>query len=260
MLFAGVDIGSLTTKAVILEDGAIREWALVSTEPRSDESAVHVTEMALIKTGASMKDLTSVCATGNGTINIQFAQKIMSEISCHVRGNNRLFPGGRTVLDLGGQDYKGIRCDANGLVTDFVLNDKCAAGTGRYLEQVASSLGLALEQIGPLSLEHVNQACAASNFRAEFTEEAVSKDLHGEEKINNILVGTMETIAERILTLLGKVGVEEQLCISGGVAKNIGVVERLERKLNLKSKIAPEPQIVGALGAALFAMDFFLNP
>jgi len=255
MFVAGIDIGSLSAKSLIMEDGEIREWAIMPSGTNSADSAIRVTEQALSKMGLSLRDLEYVCGTGYGRVNIPFAQSVMSEISCHAKGCSRLFPEVRTILDVGGQDCKVIRCDEQGVVGNFVLNDKCAAGTGRYLERVAATVGLELDEIGPLSLQTVNGALPVSNFCAVFAEKDISKYMREDKPIADILAGAMETIVGRLITLMKQVGIEEALCMSGGVAKNVGVVRRIEENLGLKVRIAPEPQIVGALGAALFAAE-----
>ena len=255
MIVAGIDIGSLSAKAVIMENGKIRAWSIIRTRPDSSDSAVTVMDSTLEKCGLSLKDIAYVVSTGYGRVNVPFSQATITEISCHAKGTNWFFPEVRTILDMGGQDCKAIRCDENGRVIDFAMNDKCAAGTGRYLERVAATLGLGLEQIGPLSLETVEGPLSISSTCAVFAQNDIIKLMREGRQVNDILAGATDAIVDRISALLERVGVEEDLCISGGVAKNIGVVKRLEEKLGLKARIAPEPQVVGAIGAALFARD-----
>jgi len=255
MIVSGVDIGSLSAKAVIMEDGAIRGWGIIFTGTDSMESANSVMALVSGECNLSLDDVQYTVATGYGRVNVPFAQATVSEISCHSRGSHWLFPKVRTILDMGGQDCKAIRCDKNGRVIDFAMNDKCAAGTGRYLERVAATLRFGLEQIGPLSLERVEGPLPISSTCAVFAQNDIIKLMREGKQVNDILAGATDAIVDRIYALLERVGVEEELCISGGVAKNIGVVKRLEEKLRLKARIAPEPQIVGAIGAALFARD-----
>lgn len=255
MIVSGVDIGSLSAKAVIMEDGRIRGWSIIFTGTDSVESANSAMGLALEESNVSPSDVQYTVATGYGRVNVPFAQATVSEISCHSRGSHWLFPEVRTILDMGGQDCKAIRCDENGRVIDFAMNDKCAAGTGRYLERVAATLRLGLEQIGPLSLEWVGGPLSISSTCAVFAQNDIIKLMREGKQVNDILAGATDAIVDRISALLERVGVEEDLCISGGVAKNIGVVKRLEEKLGLKARIAPEPQVVGAIGAALFARD-----
>ena len=255
MFVAGIDIGSLSSKALIMENGQIKGWGLTLTEPSSEGSAFSAINLALKDCNLSLKDIAYIVATGYGRVNVSFSQATLTEISCHARGNNWFFPKARTILDMGGQDCKAIRCDNEGRVTDFALNEKCAAGTGRYLERVAKILGLELDQIGPLSLEPIEGPLTVSSFCAVFAQRDVNKLIRSGKYINDILAGATDAIVDRVLTLLKRVGVVETLCISGGVAKNIGVVRRLEKRVNLIVRIAREPQIIGALGAALFADD-----
>jgi len=255
MIVAGIDIGSLSSKALIMEDGRISGWSLTLTGPSSEDSAVTAMNLALEKCGLSLKDIAYIVSTGYGRVNVPFSQTTITEISCHARGGNWFFPEVRTILDMGGQDCKAIRCDEKGRITDFILNEKCAAGTGRYLERVAKTLGVELDQMGPLSLEPVEGALPVSSFCAVFAERDVTNLMRLGKHINDILAGASDAIVDRVLALLSRVHVAPEFCISGGVAKNIGVVKRLEKQLGLKARIAPEPQVVGALGAALFAHD-----
>lgn len=254
MIVSGVDIGSLSTKALIMEDGMIRGWGVIHTGPDPVESATQVMGMAAKNANLTPDQIQFTVATGYGRVNVPFAQTTVTEISCHARGSHWCFPQVRTILDMGGQDCKAIRCDERGKLTNFVMNDKCAAGTGRYLERVAATLGLELDQIGPLSLEWVEGPLPVSSTCAVFAEASVVKFLREGRHTNDILAGATDAIVGRVINLLERVGIEDAFCVSGGVAKNIGVVRRLEEKLGLKAHLAPEPQIMGALGAALFAM------
>jgi len=255
MYFAGVDVGSLSSKAVIMENGTIKGWSLILTGPSSQESAVKSMNLSLEKCGLSLEQIDYIVSTGYGRVNVPFSQATLTEISCHARGNHWLFPEVRTILDVGGQDCKAIRCDQVGRLTDFALNDKCAAGTGRYLERVASALKLELGEIGPLSLKPMEGALPVSDYCAVFAERDINDYIRNGKHVNDVLAGAHNAIVSRIIALLRRVRVEPALCISGGLAKNVGVVKRLEKTLALKALIAPEPQIVGALGATLFAED-----
>lgn len=255
MIAGGIDVGSLSTKALILDEGRIKGWGLVLTGPNSVESAGRAMGLALEKSNFSLEQIQYTVATGYGRVNVPFAQVTVTEISCHARGSHWFFPQVRTILDMGGQDCKAIRCDEKGRLTNFVMNDKCAAGTGRYLERVAITLGLSLEEIGPMSLQWVEGPLPISSTCAVFAEGDIVGLLREGKNPNDILAGATDAIVGRVIALLEQVGIEEEFCVSGGVAKNIGVVKRLENKLGLMAQIAPEPQIIGALGAALFAAD-----
>lgn len=253
MIVAGIDVGSLSTKAVIMENNKILNWSLILTGPDSVESANNAIDMALERANISLPKIQYIVATGYGRVNVPFAQASMTEISCHAKGSHMLFPNVRTILDMGGQDCKAIRCDEKGILKKFFMNDKCAAGTGRYLERIATVLGFELDQIGPLSLNGVENPLQVSSTCVVFAEGDIIRLLREGKHSNDILAGATDAIVERIICLLERVEIEEDLCLSGGVAKNIGVVSRVEKKLGLKAYIAFEPQIVGALGAALFA-------
>ena len=256
MIVAGVDVGSLSSKVVIMENGITRGQSLILTGPDSIQSAISAMNLVLKDCNLSLKDINFIVGTGYGRVNIPSAHRTMTEISCHARGNHWLFPKTRTILDMGGQDCKAIKCDEKGNVTNFIMNDKCAAGTGRYLERVASVLGLTVEQIGPLSLQTVRGPLPIRSHCLAFAESDIRDLIYQGEHANDILAGAMDAVVDMIYALMQRVGIQEALCISGGVGKNVGVVSRLERKCGLEAHIAAEPQTVGALGAALFAVDY----
>ena len=254
MTTAGIDIGSASAKALILKDGAIVDWSIAPTTGDSAESADTVMGTLLNKTHLSLDEMDYVVATGYGRVNVPFADKEISEISCHTAGAHWLFPEVHTILDIGGQDIKAIRCNDKGMVVNFVLNDKCAAGTGRYLERTAITLGLKIEELGPLSLENTKDPPPEiSSVCTVFAAEEMLKLLRRGEDHRNILAGAIKALVNRLCIFIDRVGLEEALIITGGVAKNIGVVTYLEKQLGVKTISAPEPQIIGALGAALLA-------
>ena len=255
MLTAGIDVGSLSTKAVLLNNGEELGSSLIFTLPDSSASAKVALEKVLQKVNLERADLDYIVGTGYGRINIPFANSTMTEISCHARGaqaNNRSI---RTILDIGGQDCKAIRCDEKGKIVNFVMNDKCAAGTGRFLERIASTMSFSIEEIGPRSLLGVPQNAPISNTCAVFAEGDILKLIRKGLELNDILASAFDSLIRRIQGLLSQVGVERILCVSGGGAKNVGVIKRLESNLGMKVFIPPEPQLVGAYGAALIAMD-----
>jgi len=255
VIAAGVDIGSSASKAVILEDNKIIATGLVPTGIDSAETARRVMEQALVSGGVSMKDIQSIVSTGYGRVNVPFAQKNITEISCHARGINHYFPSVRTILDMGGQDCKAIRCDNQGYVLKFAMNEKCAAGTGRYLERISTALNVPLQDIGPLSQQTVEGAVSISSYCAIFAQDDGIMLVRQGKHINDILAGVCDALVERIQSLISKLGMVEDFSICGGIAKNIGIVSRLEKNLGVKAYIAAEPQIAGALGAALFARE-----
>jgi len=201
-----------------------------------------------------LEDIGWVIATGYGRVIVPFANETVTEISCHATGANWLFPSVRTVLDMGGQDCKAVRCDDQGKLLNFVMNDKCAAGTGRFLEVMAEVMGLPLEDIGKLSLQAREEIRINSTCTVFGKSEVASLIRQGRDK-PDILAGLHAAILSRVYTLLRKVGIKPDFAITGGIAKNIGVVKRLEERVGLNALLPEEPQIVGALGAALFAQD-----
>jgi predicted CoA-substrate-specific enzyme activase len=255
VIVAGVDIGSSASKAVVLEGNKIISMGIIPTGIDSAETARRVMEQALSSDGLSMKDIQYIVSTGYGRINVPFAQKNITEISCHARGINYYFPSVRTVLDMGGQDCKVIHCDGQGNILKFAMNDKCAAGTGRYLERISSALNIPIQDIGPLSLQTVEGAIPISSYCAIFAQDDVIMLVRQGKHINDILAGVCEALVERIQSLIMKLGIVEDFSICGGIAKNSGIVNRLEKNLGIKALIAAEPQIAGALGAALLARE-----
>ena len=195
-----------------------------------------------------------VVATGYGRIAVPFASKKVTEITCHARGAYHLFPQTRTVIDIGGQDSKVIRLGKDGRVVDFVMNDKCAAGTGRFLEVMARALEVSLEDMGRLS-DLARERLTISSMCTVFAEsEVVSLIAEGHPK-EDIIRGLHDAVSERVAGMAERVGLENGVTMTGGVAKNAGVVRSLEERLGVKISRPEEPQIVGALGAALIAAD-----
>ncbi len=255
MITAGVDIGSLTGKTLILKDGSILAWSLIPTGYDSAETANRATTEALEKANLSLSQLDYAVSTGYGRVIVPFANKDMSEISCHAKGATWLHPGVRTILDMGGQDCKAIRCDAGGNVTGFAMNDKCAAGAGRYLEIMAELLGIPLEKIGEFSFDFTGEALTISSTCTVFARSEILRAIRQGTTRNNVLAGAHEALVTRIDGLLRRVGIEKELMVTGGIAKNTGIIRRLEQRTGLEAKTTFEPQIVGALGAALFAQE-----
>jgi benzoyl-CoA reductase subunit A len=255
LITTGIDIGSLSTKVVLVEENDILAWALLPTGIDGTETARKLLDSILNEKGIVIGDIQYIVSTGYGRLEVPFAQANFTEISCHARGANWLCPEVRTILDMGGQDCKAIKCDERGNVLDFVMNEKCAAGTGRYLERVAATMEIPIEQIGPLSLQEVKEPVTISNYCAIFAQNDILSHLREGKNINDILAGAHDAISGRIYDLLERVGVVEVFTITGGISKNIGVVKRIEDKVGMKAYIPFEPQIVGALGAAIFARD-----
>lgn len=257
MIVAGLDIGSLSSKTVILnQDKKILSYDISLTKGDGRAAADSSLTKAVKKAKISRKKINYIVATGYGRDNIPFADDEITEITCHGIGANFLYPEARTVLDIGGQDSKGISLDADGQISDFVMNDKCSAGTGRFIEVMAHALGVSLESMGDLSAKSLSPT-VISSFCTVFAEsEVVSLVAEGREKVD-IIRGIHEATAERIVTLLNKIKLIEPIAMTGGVAKNKGVVKALEHRLKLRLCIPEEPQIAGALGAGLIAIKAY---
>jgi predicted CoA-substrate-specific enzyme activase len=253
--FAGVDIGSLTAKAIILINGQVVGQALIPTSISSEKSGFSALEKALEAAKLSRSELQSVLATGYGRISAPYADKTITEITCHASGASNINPNARTIIDMGGQDCKAIRLDEEGNVTDFTLNDKCAAGTGRFLEVMSKAFDIGLDELGPLSLKATYNVAMSSTCTVFAESEVVSLMARG-EKPENILSGIHHAIANRIAGMFARTGVEDEIFFSGGVAKNSGMRKALEEVLGKKIVSSKEdPQLVGALGAALIAQE-----
>ena len=250
--FAGVDIGSTMTKVVIMDE-AILTSVIGPTGPEHRKLANRVMEEALAKAGLAFKEITYVVATGYGRINVPFADKQITEISCHARGVGHLLSEVRTVIDIGGQDSKGIKLKDSRAV-DFVMNDKCAAGTGRFLEVTAEGLGVSLEDMGRLSLEAKNRVEISSTCTVFAAQEVVNKISEG-VALPDIIAGLHEAIATRIYGMVRRLKIEREVALTGGGAKNIGLVKALEAKLGFPVLVPPEPLLTGAIGAALLGRD-----
>jgi predicted CoA-substrate-specific enzyme activase len=258
MIVAGIDVGSRTTGAAILENERVVSYSIISTGPESTKTAYEGMKEALKNHDISFDTIDYIVATGYGRVMVPFANKIITEISCHAKGAHWYFPTVRTVLDMGGQDCKAIRVDNEGNPIKFAMNDKCAAGTGRFLEIMADMLNLSLEDFSTIPLKSKNEVRISSTCAVFAKSEAISLIKRGMPK-EDVVAGLHEAIAERVYDLLRRVGVEKDFVISGGIAKNIGVVSKIEKKVGLKILIPDEPQIVGAIGAALLAKENFLG-
>lgn len=203
----------------------------------------------------NFNNLDFIVATGYGRINVPFADKQITEITCHARGIRALFPSARIIIDIGGQDSKGIKLDSGGKVANFVMNDKCAAGTGRFLEVIAETLGINLTDMGEIS-QQASGFVQISNTCTVFAEHEVTSRLAEGAAIPEIVAGLHEAIAGRVVNMIRHLGIEKDVVVTGGGAKNIGLVKAIEGKVGFPVLIPPEPFLTGALGAALIGKDF----
>lgn len=255
-LFAGIDVGSLSADAVLInEAGEVLAYAVLPTGPDSRKAGTDAFLSALQKAGAGEGEVRQVVATGYSRARVAEAgTRSRTEISCHGLGAHHLFPGARTVIDIGGQDSKVIRVNKNGRIMDFAMNDKCAAGTGRFLEVMAGALGTDIGQIGQLALQSSAQLTISSTCTVFAESEVISLISQGRSPAD-IALAICRAVAHRTAGLVSRVGIEDQVIMSGGVAKNVAVVRLLSEKIARPIQIPEEPQIVGALGAALFARE-----
>ncbi len=254
IISAGVDVGSVSSQAVVMVDGQIYCYASMRTGSNSPDSANNAMDWALEGTGLTLDKINFVVGTGYGRVNVPFAGRAITEIACHGRGANFIYgPEIRTVLDMGGQDCKAIRIDNRGKVTAFLMNDKCAAGTGRGMEVFADLLQVHINDVGEMSLKVEEEPEPVSSTCVVFAKsEAVGLLRKGWDK-EKVLAAYCSAMAHRVVTLLSRLGMEEKFAITGGIAKNIGVVKRIEDELKIKApKSNIDPQLAGALGAALF--------
>ncbi|TET89291.1 MAG: benzoyl-CoA reductase, bzd-type, subunit Q [Methanomassiliicoccales archaeon] len=252
---AGVDVGSVSSQAVIILDGKLYAYSNMRTGSSSPDSAKNAMNWALEDTGLEIEKIQYVVGTGYGRVNVPFADRAITEIACHGRGANYMYgPSVRTVLDMGGQDCKAIRTDERGKVTAFLMNDKCAAGTGRGMEVFADLLGIHIEKVGEESFKVEKEPPPVSSTCVVFAKSEATGLLREGWPKNKVLAAYCSAMAHRVVTLLERLGVEKEFAITGGIAKNIGVVKRIEKELGITAlDVKLDTQIAGALGGALFA-------
>ncbi len=265
IITAGVDVGSVSTQAVVMVDGEIYSFGNTRTGSDSPDSARKGMGMALEKTDMKVENIDYCIGTGYGRVNVPMAQQAITEIACHARGANYMYgPEVRTVMDMGGQDCKAIGVDDRGKVLNFMMNDKCAAGTGRGMEVFADLIRVPVWEIGPRSFQIKEEPPMISSTCVVFAKSEVVGLLEKGMPENDIMAAYCSAMAHRIIELLNRLGVQEKFVITGGIAKNEGVVKRLEKELNIKTmgkawfkkemrdKVPFDTQIAGALGAAMF--------
>ncbi len=255
---AGVDVGSTQTKAVIIDEaGAIVGRSLIDTGANVIKAAESSYVSALQQGDIDEEEVEYVVGTGYGRYRVTFGNTQVTEISCHGRGAVHLFPNTRTVVDMGGQDTKAISVSAEGEITDFCMNDKCAAGTGRFLGAAAEALDIPLSELGPTSLEST-KPIKISTTCTVFAESEVLAWIGKGKKIEDILWGVHKSIASRSAALMRRVGIEDEITFTGGVSRNVGMVKALEERLEKPLNISEDCHYMGALGAAMFALDHVL--
>ncbi|MEZ4585441.1 MAG: acyl-CoA dehydratase activase [Gemmatimonadales bacterium] len=256
---AGVDVGSTQTKAVIIDETRqIIGRALLDTGANVVKAAESAFVAALEERAIDEREVEYIVGTGYGRYRVTFGNTQVTEISCHGRGAVHMFPGTRTVVDMGGQDTKAIRVSSDGEILDFCMNDKCAAGTGRFLGAAAAALGLPLSELGPISLRSDKQVKISTTCTV-FAESEVLAWIGKGKRIEDILRGVHVSIASRSVGLMRRVGIEDEITFTGGVSRNIGMVRAIEERLERRLNLSEDSHYMGALGAALFAMDHLLE-
>jgi predicted CoA-substrate-specific enzyme activase len=258
LYFAGVDIGSTMTKVVLMDkSGNLLSTIKGPTGPEHRQLANEVMRQALEQASLQIDDISYIVATGYGRLNVPFADRQITELSCHARGVSSLFPDVRTAIDIGGQDAKCLKID-NGRLINFVMNDKCAAGTGRFLEVTAATLAIRLEDMGDISLK-ATKKIQISNLCTIFAQQEVVALLSRGEKLENILAGLHDALASRVAALARRLGIEPDLVLTGGVAKNTGMVRAMKESLGCEIFVPEEPLLTGALGAAILAKEIYMK-
>jgi predicted CoA-substrate-specific enzyme activase len=252
MLTVGIDVGSITAKAAVVEDGEVIADKLILTGYNARQAGEHVFESIIQGLGVEASSIDKIIATGYGRNSVTMADRAVTEITCHAMGAHFLNPAVRSVIDIGGQDSKAIAVDESGSVKDFVMNDKCAAGTGRFLEVMAKALEVDIDNFGSFSIkaEHPSKI---SSLCTVFAESEVISLISKGEKRENIIAGIHESIAARVVAMASRTGLKAPIMMTGGVAKNIGVAKALEKKLGQPVEVSPQSQVTGAIGAALLA-------
>ncbi|OQW97007.1 MAG: 2-hydroxyglutaryl-CoA dehydratase [Desulfobacteraceae bacterium A6] len=253
MITLGIDVGSITAKAALVKDGKLLSTAVIVTGYNSRNAGESVFGKILSEAGIERSEIAGIVATGYGRNSVTFAGKSITEITCHAAGAHFLNPAVRSVIDIGGQDSKAIVMDEAGKVKDFAMNDKCAAGTGRFLEVMARALEVDINDFGKMSLEADNPARISSLCTVFAESEVISLIAKGESR-KNIIAGIHESIGSRVAAMAGRLGLTSPVMMTGGVAKNIGVVKVLEGKTGKPIEVSEMAQLTGAIGAALIAM------
>lgn len=252
MLTVGIDVGSISTKAALLEDGRFIRGRIAFTGYNAEAAGRRIYEEILQESGLAEDAIGGIVATGYGRKSVSFAGRAVTEILCHAAGARFLDPEIRSVVDIGGQDSKAIVLEADGRVKTFAMNDKCAAGTGRFLEVMARALEVDLERFGALSLQAESPARISSLCTVFAESEVISLIARGEQR-ENIVAGIHESIGSRVSAMARRLGMIPPVMMTGGVARNAGVVQALGKALDLTLRVSPQAQLTGAIGAAVLA-------
>ncbi len=254
MITVGIDIGALNAKAVVMKDKMILSWEILTTGDEGSVAAQKVFQTAIEKAQITHREVDRIASTGYGKGTVLFAPRQLPDMACQARGSQWFLLSGRTFIDIGAETSRAIRLDARGRVVDFAVNDKCASGTGIFLESMAKALEVPLSKMGELALLS-QEPIAISSMCAVFAESEVVSHIHQKVSKPEILAGIHQSIAQRVLGLLDKIGVEADVGITGGVAKNLGLIKTLEQGIGLPIFVPEEPQIVMAVGCAIIGAE-----
>jgi len=261
VITAGVDVGSVSSQAVIMLDGELYAYANTRSGYNSKESANNVMSMVLESIpGMKLEDIHYIVGTGYGRVKVPFANRAITEIACHARGANYMYgPSVRTVLDMGGQDLKAIRCDERGKVLNFIMNEKCAAGTGRGMEVMADLLKVPIQKVGELSFQVDEEPPPVSTTCVLFAKSEALGLLKSGWPVEKVLAAYCSAMAHRVYSMVKAVDIQKEFVITGGIAKNIGVVKRIEREMGFEfyKETKIDTQLAGAIGAALFGKALY---
>lgn len=252
MFTIGIDIGSTACKAVALKDGKEIVGSIVIRTGTGTSGPSRVYDEIFKISGLNPRDITRTVVTGYGRLTFDKADNQISELSCHSKGVHFLCPSARTIIDIGGQDAKALKLSSAGTLTSFVMNDKCAAGTGRFLDVMAKILEVDISELAEMSAKSTERI-SISNVCTVFAESEVISQLSAGKSRNDIAAGIHMSVANRVAGLARRAGIEPDVVLTGGVAQNMGVVRAMSEVLELNVVPAPMPQLTGALGAALFA-------
>lgn len=252
---AAIDSGSTTTKVVLMSGGELKYYLVNPTGPNSERTAIRMIQAAKQECNIIDDDIEIIVATGYGRSNISIADKQVTEITCHAKGAAAIFSNAEAIIDIGGQDSKVIKIDSKGRVLDFIMNEKCAAGTGRFLDVMSRVLEIDINDMGPLSLKAQNPVQISSTCTV-FAESEVINQIAKGTPVEDILAGICSAIAGRVYALGRRILQDcTKVVFTGGVAKNQGIIKALEERLGFEVLLAPNPQIVGAIGAAYIGQE-----
>lgn len=252
MYSAGIDIGSISTKAVIMKGGEFLAGRVIFTGYNAESAGRKAFDAVLADLRLDRSAIARIVSTGYGRKSLALADKSVTEIMCHAAGARHISPRIRSIIDIGGQDSKAILLDDRGKVANFAMNDKCAAGTGRFLEVMARAMEVDLDEFGRMSLQ-AGQPAKISSLCTVFAESEIISLIAGGEKRENIIAGIHESICARVLAMANRVGISPPIMMTGGVAKNVGVVRAFEKAIGSTVEVSEYAQLNGAIGAALLA-------